>query len=216
MDRKRIVCFGDSLTWGFDPAKKTRFPEEFRWPVVLQKALGERYQIIEEGQCARTIATDDPAEGEKNGLSYIIPCLETHSPLEWLIILLGSNDCKRKFSYCAMDIAGEMQIFLEKVCAYNHFRCGDHMRILLIAPPVIANDVQETWLRDCFGYERSSEVSSELASWYKRLAEMYHCAFLNADEIVKTSAVDGIHLDTSAQVTLGEAVAAKIRDASEE
>ena len=103
---KRILCFGDSLTWGFDPATRTRFDEDSRWPCVMQQALGGDYKVIEEGQNGRTIATEDPAEGEKNGLKYLGPCLESHTPLDYVIVMLGSNDCKRKFAYSSMDIAG--------------------------------------------------------------------------------------------------------------
>ena len=115
MTKKRVLCFGDSLTWGFDPDTRQRFGEVARWPRVMGELLGGGYEVIEEGQNGRTIATEDPAEGEKNGLKYIGPCLESHSPLDIVIIMLGSNDCKRKFSYSSMDIAGEMQILLEKV-----------------------------------------------------------------------------------------------------
>ena len=38
---KRILCFGDSLTWGYDPDRRIRFNEEIRWTQVLQKHLGE-------------------------------------------------------------------------------------------------------------------------------------------------------------------------------
>ena len=120
MEKKRILCFGDSLTWGYDPDTRTRFPSPSRWPMVLQELLGENWTVIEEGQSGRTIATEDPAEGEKNGLKYIGPCLESHTPLDLVILMLGSNDCKRKFSYSSMDIAGEMQILLEKILAYLH------------------------------------------------------------------------------------------------
>ncbi|MDO4528942.1 MAG: GDSL-type esterase/lipase family protein, partial [Lachnospiraceae bacterium] len=113
MEKKRILCFGDSLTWGYNPETHQRFPEEDRWTTVLQEVLGDSYKIIEEGQNGRTIAIDDPAEGEKNGLLYIGPCLESQRPLDYVIIMLGSNDCKRKFAFSSMDIAGEMQIFLE-------------------------------------------------------------------------------------------------------
>ena len=52
---KRILCFGDSLTWGYDPAKRVRFEEDSRWPCVMQAALGDDYKVIEEGQNGRTI-----------------------------------------------------------------------------------------------------------------------------------------------------------------
>lgn len=156
MGNKRILCFGDSLTWGFDPYKKVRMADEDRWTGVLKRLLGEGYTVIEEGHNGRTIATDDPAEGEKNGLKYVIPCIESQSPLDLMIILLGANDLKRKFQYTGMDIAGEMQIFLEKVQAHNRFRMEDSMKVLLISPPIIGACGEGSWLSDCFDFERCS------------------------------------------------------------
>ena len=120
MEKYRILCFGDSLTWGFDPEKGNRISGDKRWTGVLQTLLGDRCQVIEEGQNGRTIATEDPAEGEKNGIRYILPCIESQCPLDLMIVMLGTNDLKQKFGYSARDIAGEMQLFLEKVQAYNH------------------------------------------------------------------------------------------------
>ena len=212
MEKKRIVCFGDSLTWGYDPDTKIRFPEESRWPMVLQNLLGEGYRIIEEGQNGRTIATDDPAEGEKNGYDYIIPCLESHKPFSLLIIMLGSNDCKRKFSYSSMDIAGEMQRFLEKVLSFNRFRCEDTFKVLLVSPPHISEAIKTSWLGDSFGYENARKVSMELSDWYKQLADMYHCEFLNAAEYVHASDTDGCHMDAANQKRLGEVIFERVKD----
>ena len=212
MEKKRIVCFGDSLTWGYDPDTRTRFPEESRWPMVLQKLLGEEYRVIEEGQNGRTIATDDPAEGEKNGIQYIIPCLESHKPLELLIIMLGSNDCKRKFSYSAMDIAGEMQLFLEKVLSFNRFRCEDSFKVLLMSPPCISAAIKDTWLGDSFGFDNARVVSKDLPDWYRQLADMYHCEYMDAAEHAVVSDKDGCHMDAENQIKLGRAVYERIRN----
>lgn len=210
--KKRILCFGDSLTWGADPSDIARFDEEDRWPMVLQNELGDEYQIIEEGQCGRTIATDDPAEGEKNGIKYILPCMESHDPFDLIIIMLGVNDCKRKFAYSSMDIAGEMQLFLEKVQSFNRFRCKDRFKIMLMSPPAVSEAIRESWLGDSYGYENSIKVSSELPEWYKKLADMYGCSFLDAGEYAKTSDKDGIHLDPEDQHKLGKAVAEHIKN----
>ncbi|MCR5356614.1 MAG: SGNH/GDSL hydrolase family protein [Lachnospiraceae bacterium] len=207
MDKKRILCFGDSLTWGYDPDKRIRLPEDSRWPMVMQEQLGSGYTVIEEGQNGRTIATEDPAEGEKNGLKYIGPCLESHSPLDIVIIMLGSNDCKRKFAYSSMDIAGEMQILLEKVSSYNHFRCSDKFKIILISPPHLAESIKDSWLGDSFGYENARKLSMELAEWYKQLSQMYGCLYIDASEYVKASDSDGCHLDAENQRILGKTVA---------
>ncbi|SCW35445.1 Lysophospholipase L1 [Ruminococcaceae bacterium YRB3002] len=209
---KRILCFGDSLTWGYDPDRRIRLPEDSRWPQVMKQALGGDHTVIEEGQNGRTIASDDPAEGEKNGLRYIGPCLESHAPLDYVVIMLGSNDCKRKFAYSAMDIAGEMQIMLEKVQSYNRFRCQDRFKVVLMSPPHIAPSIRDSWLGDSFGYENACRVSQELAGWYKQLADMYGCLFLDAAQIVTASDSDGCHLDAENQRKLGRAVAELIRN----
>ena len=212
MGNKRILCFGDSLTWGFDPYKKVRMADEDRWTGVLKRLLGEGYTVIEEGHNGRTIATDDPAEGEKNGLKYVIPCIESQSPLDLMIILLGANDLKRKFQYTGMDIAGEMQIFLEKVQAHNRFSMEDSMKVLLISPPIIGACGEGSWLSDCFDFERCSKVSLELSTWYKQLSEMYGCMFLDAAKVCAVSSADGVHLDIKNQRYLGEAIYKKLKD----
>ena len=51
---KEILCFGDSLTWGWNPFDRGRYPFEKRWTGVLQKELGKDYRIIEEGLNGRT------------------------------------------------------------------------------------------------------------------------------------------------------------------
>ena len=208
---KRILCFGDSLTWGYDPENRIRFGEEIRWTQVLQKKLGAEYTVIEEGQNGRTIATEDPAEGEKNGLKYLGPCMESQSPFDLLILMLGSNDCKRKFAYSSMDIAGEMQIMLEKVQSYNRFRCKDAFKVLLISPPYISEAIRDSWLGDSFGYENAVKLTKELAGWYKTLAEMYDCEYLDAAQYVQASDADGVHLDAENQKKLGDVIAERIK-----
>lgn len=212
MAKKRILCFGDSFTWGFDPETRQRFDESARWPRVMGELLGDGYEIIEEGQNGRTIATDDPAEGEKNGLKYIGPCLESHTPLDFVIVMLGSNDCKRKFSYSSMDIAGEMQILIEKIKAYNEFRCQNRFKIILVSPPHISEAIKDSWLGDSFGYENARKVSMELSDWYRQLAGMYGTAFVDAAEYVKASNADGCHMDAVNQRELGKVIAETLKN----
>ena len=212
MSKKRILCFGDSLTWGYDPVNRVRLPEDSRWPRVLGAKLGDEYEIIEEGQNGRTIASDDPAEGEKNGLKYIGPCMESHTPFDYIIIMLGSNDCKRKFAYSAMDIAGEMQIFLEKVQSYNRYRCNNNFKVILMSPPFIADSIEDSWLGDSFGYKNAAKLSKELPDWYSQLAKMYDCHYFEASKYVKASDADGCHLDGENQRKLGSELATFIKD----
>ena len=207
--KRRILCFGDSLTWGADPESDNRL--EARWPLVLQSVLGDGYTVIEEGQGGRSIATDDLPEGEKNGLRYILPCLESHSPLDLVIVMLGTNDCKRKFGYSTQDIAWEMELFLEKVLTHRHFKAGDRYKVLLMAPPPINAGIRHSWLGDVFGYDEGRKKSEALAGWFRQIAERYGCLFLDARAHAASSEADGIHLDAENQRRLGLAVADFIR-----
>jgi len=211
MEKYRILCFGDSLTWGFHPETRERIGPEARWTGVLQSLLGDEYAVIEEGQNGRTIATDDPAEGEKNGLKYIVPCLESHNPLDVLILMLGTNDLKRKFSYCAKDIGGELQIFLEKVRSFERWHMTKPLKVLVMAPPVVGAVGAGSWLEDLFDFQNCCRVSTEAPQWYAEAAEIFGCAFLDTSKIVEVSPADGVHLTPEDQTKLGRAVCEKLR-----
>ena len=144
MSKKRILCFGDSNTWGYDPATGERF--EGRWPKELARLAGTDYEIIEEGQNGRTIALEDPWEwGTKRGLDYCLPMIESHKPLDIIIIMLGSNDLKRKFSLPAPDIAGSLMTMIEKMTAHLKFyNQTPDTKILIIAPPHLGDDLLNT------------------------------------------------------------------------
>ncbi|MCQ2482920.1 MAG: GDSL-type esterase/lipase family protein [Clostridia bacterium] len=206
MAKRRILCFGDSLTWGYNPDTKERYDENTRWTGILQNLFKETAIVVEEGQNGRTIATDDPAEGEKNGLKYIEPCMESQKPFDVIVIMLGSNDLKRKFNYAAMDIAGEMEIMIRKVKSYIHFSMNDSAEILLISPPLIGEKIRDSWLGDSFGYERAREVSSELNSWYKMIAQNYGCSYINAADYISASDTDSCHLTIDGNAELARVV----------
>ena len=108
---KTILCFGDSNTWGYNPENRQRFGPEERWTGILRNSLGEDYRVIEEGLNGRTTLWDDPIEGFKNGLDYLMPCLESHRPFDLITIMLGTNDLKCRFSVSAFDIAESVGVF---------------------------------------------------------------------------------------------------------
>ena len=68
-----IVAFGDSNTWGYDPATGGRYPRAQRWPSVLQRELGAEFEVIAEGLNGRTTVHDDPIEPYRNGADALPP-----------------------------------------------------------------------------------------------------------------------------------------------
>jgi lysophospholipase L1-like esterase len=105
---KTVLCYGDSNTWGNIPKSDLRFPRDVRWPSVLQSFLGDDYEVISEGLCGRTLKSDIVSP-EKNGIKYILPCILSSEPLDWVIIMLGSNDVKDKYCLTPQDIARNLE-----------------------------------------------------------------------------------------------------------
>ena len=79
MGTLRILCFGDSNTWGFNPHTQNRFPDDVRWTGVLSRDLGARAIVIEEGLNGRTTVLDDPFQPGLNGQTYLVPCIRSQS-----------------------------------------------------------------------------------------------------------------------------------------
>src|SRR5664279_2300710 len=99
-----IVAYGDSNTWGYDPAAGARFAPEQRWTGVMATALGAGFKVIEEGLNGRTTVFDAPIEPYRNGLAYLPPCLLSHAPFDLILIALGCNDLKQRFGLSPGDI----------------------------------------------------------------------------------------------------------------
>jgi len=68
---KTIVCFGDSNTWGMMPRANKRYPRSMRWTNILQKLLGEEYEVVNEGLCGRTFVATDITRPQVTGITHL-------------------------------------------------------------------------------------------------------------------------------------------------
>lgn len=211
--RKRILCFGDSLTWGWMPVADvvptTRYPFEQRWTGVCAFHLGDGFEIIEEGLSGRTTDLDDPTDPRLNGSAYLPAALATHLPLDLVILQLGTNDTKTYFNRSAYDIAVGMSKLLIQVAtsAGGVGTAYPAPKALVIAPPPLG-PMCDPWLIGTF--DGAQEKSRELARHYGALAGFFKADFLDAGEALTTDGVDGIHLTVANNIALGKAVAAKV------
>ena len=79
---KTILCYGDSLTWGYSAVGPSRHAYEDRWPSVLQAELGGGVRVIAEGLNGRTTAFDDHLAGaDRNGALGVAEARKCASPL---------------------------------------------------------------------------------------------------------------------------------------
>lgn len=204
---KRILCYGDSNTWGYNPVTQERFDKKERWTGQLSRALGSNYDVIEEGLNGRTTVWDDPIEGYKNGRDYLIPCLESHKPLDLVTILLGTNDLKKRFSLSAYDVAEGTRVLVQIVQKSNTGILGSSPQVLLMAPPPVRN---LTAFAEMF--EGAEAKSQKFAEHYRRVAAELGCPFFDTSVVIVSSDLDGIHFEQSEHTQLGQAVAVKARE----
>ncbi|HKB90659.1 MAG TPA: SGNH/GDSL hydrolase family protein [Opitutaceae bacterium] len=206
---KTILCYGDSNTHGADPSGGPRFDHHTRWPGVLRNTLGADYWIIEEGCGGRTTVWEDPIELHKNGAIYLPALLETHRPVDLVIILLGSNDLKHRFGLSADDIArgaGTLVDICKKSGVGPDYTSPP--KVLLLAPPPLA-PLAGTYFSEMFA--GGEEKSHRFGECFRRIAAEKGCAFLDTGELIRTSPKDAVHFDKEAHAKLGAGVAQKIR-----
>ena len=119
---RRILVFGDSNTYGYDPERDGRYGETERYPCRIQALLGPGWTVIEEGLPGRTAVFDDPVTEGLCGLSYLTPCMMSHAPLDTLVVMLGTNDTKERFGCNAYLIAQGIGRLLKKAADTDAWR----------------------------------------------------------------------------------------------
>ena len=206
---KRILCYGDSNTYGctsiFAEGGPGRLDREHRWPCLLQKELGAGYEIIEEGLNGRTTAYDEPGRPERNGATFLPACIDAHMPLDLVIITLGTNDAKRGFGLSSDDTAKGIRMLVGIV---RERTAGREPEILIVSPV----PMDEKALADPVNTDEDSLIKTrEYAAKFGALAEETGCAFMDLSGIACTELADGIHLTEKAHAAAAEAYAAKIR-----
>jgi len=202
MIKKTILCYGDSITWGYNPANQERMTANERWSGILGNGLGDGYNVIEEGLNGRTTVWNDPLNhGSKNGLKYLLPCLDSHRPIDLCILLLGTNDMKKRFSLSAIKITGGINLLLDTIKKSETGPNGSAPKILLLAPPYLN---KTTSFSKEFG--DSYNISLKLPSYYAQIAIDNNCEFLDTSKIIVASEIDGVHPDVNQQVKLGKIV----------
>ncbi len=192
---KTVLCFGDSNTWGADPQDISRFPYARRWATVLQRTLGDDWLVIPEGLSNRTTGFDDPLIADRNGRACFSMLADSHGPLDWVVVMLGTNDAKTRFSHTPEEAATAVGDIARMAQERN-------ARVLIIAPAPM------TWPIRFSEFNPDSVAFSErLSLLYQAAAESHSCIFLDVGSVIRVSSLDGVHLDADAHARLGEVVA---------
>lgn len=202
---RTLLCFGDSNTWGYNPAGGTRYERISRWPGILSSLLGPSWNVIEEGLNGRTTVFSDPLQKHRRGIDALEMLLETHAPLDAVIIMLGTNDAKARFSATPFDIAMGWNMLAMAVKNSSAGHEEKAPQLLLVCPPPILNiaGLTET-------FSGAPAKSLRFAELCRNVAVELGCYFLDAGTIITADPSDGIHLSAESHKKLAHAIYAII------
>lgn len=201
MAAKVIMAFGDSLTFGADGPNDARHAYEDRWPTVLGAGLGGKARVIAEGLGGRTTVFDDFAAADRNGARLLPTLLATHSPLDLVIIFLGTNDLKPYIHGTAFQASLGIKRLIEIIRFFPYNRQAKIPKILIVSPPHVV-ETTHAELRHMFP-DMIAE-STRFAEHYERVAKEMGVAFFDAARVAKAHPFDGIHLDAANTRAIGE------------
>ena len=206
---KTVLCYGDSLTWGYDADTIGRHAFEDRWPSVLQQALGQKARVIAEGLNGRTTAFDDHlADCDRNGARVLPTILETHAPIDLVVILLGTNDMKPVLSGSAFAASQGVARLVSLIRGHGWGFDYDVPEILIVAPPVIRETANAPYAAM---FPDGKEESAKLGTLYRDLADELGCGFFDGASVAVTTPLDGIHLDAENTRALGRGLEPIVR-----
>ncbi|AYE33269.1 SGNH/GDSL hydrolase family protein [Clostridium septicum] len=200
---KKILCYGDSNTYGYIPGTGERYTSKERWTGILQDLLGDGFCVIEEGLNGRTTVLDDPEDPFRNGAKYFEECIKLHYPIDLIIIMLGTNDLKLRFNATSSEIANGAGTLVKIALSTTEkeSETNDSAEILLVSPIHVA----ETMNEEEFGYIRSHKISKELAPKYEKISKSLGVEFMNAALITEASKIDSLHLSKKGHKDLAKA-----------
>jgi len=202
---KNILCFGDSNTYGLRPDNGDRYGSDIRWPGILSKKLGTSdYRVVEEGLCGRTTVFEDRTRIGRNGSLYLPVFLESHYPIDTVVLMLGTNDCKSVYNASSVVIGRGIEILLKQIRSYKK-----DMEIILVSPIHLGEKVWQNNYDPEFN-EHSVVISKELKAVFRKLAEEYDCKFLAASDVAEPSELDQEHMDAKSHELLAEAIYEKL------
>ncbi len=201
MAAKRILCFGDSNTWGYIPGKEvlTRYDEDIRWTSLLQKKGGDAYRIIEFGLCGCESKAKFADRALVDAQTVYPSVLFASLPVDAVFIMLGTNDLKKSNDWKKGDTAKNIDALITVTHTF-----APNAEIFL-APAVILQDglKNDPDFDPAVAIEDSKRCAEEVAE----LAEKRKIPLFDTNKYVHDLDFDGCHFTSASHKVFAEALA---------
>lgn len=195
---KKILCFGDSNTYGYIPNNGARYDKNTRWTGVLSLLSHGKFEIIEGGCNNRTAFAANPAGKIFTGYE-ILPELLTDD-FDVVVLAIGINDTQFLYNLSSIEIASGVEKLINIVKVKS-----PQAKILLVAPSILTDDVLNGNFA-CLFDRTSIEKSRQLPLLYQKIAEKQNIEFLDLNSVVKTSSLDGLHYAPEQHLKIAQAI----------
>ena len=194
---KKILCFGDSNTYGFNPKNGSRFNEKIRWAGQIKEKLKNKFEIIEQGQNNRCGFTKNKESIELSGGIAIEKYLKLRPDI--VILAIGINDLQKIYKNDEKTIYEGLKSLILKIKSYGI------SNIILLTPSILKENILNSFFNSLFD-EVSIEKSKKLPDIYKKLSEELNVINIDLNKIAETSETDGLHYDEEGHKKIAEAV----------
>lgn len=220
---KRVLCFGDSNTWGYTPGTGERYGSGTRWTGVAQQMLGDGYCIVEAGLSGRTTVFDDPYDDYMNGAAALGYALLEASPVDLVVIMLGTNDLKHTNAIGSARGIASLISSVRSITSHIPSAAylsgaavsGEQARqveILVVSPILMHPEVTRLNPQTVFESEERYEKSLGFADAFRQVAAAANVWFFDAATVAKPSDIDGVHMMPESHLALGRAIAEKVKE----
>lgn len=187
---KKILCFGDSNTYGYNPLTDSRYEDGIVWTDILQELLKDEYVVYNEGLNGRTTAYDRDLSDELNGYAHFIETLNKYGNIDYLIIMLGTNDCNVDMHLNSEEIALGMEKLI--ITAKEYYK-DSLPKIIIVTPAAILDEYEHSLF--AYQLDKDSVIKShEIAPLYKQLCDKYNCVNIDCSNTLEVHTIDSEHL----------------------
>ena len=202
---KTILAYGDSITYGASAIiGGPRHAYADRWPSALEAGLGGAARVIAEGLGGRTTVHDDwYSSSDRNGARILPTLLSSHSPLDAVVIMLGTNDLKPFRGRTALEASYGIRRLVQVIRGHAAESAMPVPAIVIVSPPHLSKTSVHPEMMDHFGQDDAIEQSRLFATYYRRRAEELGTAFFDAATVAQPDPNDGVHLDAANTRAIG-------------
>ena len=195
---KKILCFGDSNTFGYNPNNGSRYNENSRWTGILKNLCKNNYEIIEAGCNNRTAFSNNPDGIQFTGYKVLPEYLK--EIYDTIIFAIGINDLQKFYNPTLEEFETGIENIIKKIRENN-----PNYDIIILSPSHITENILNSNFRFMFN-QTSIEKSKQITSIYKKIANKYNCKFLDLNKIVTTSKIDGLHYDIEEHKKIAQSI----------